>query len=343
MNKFLREAQAKPNSVSLLISKISELLCLVETTRSNADSAFASLSLLTSQLSAMRSETVEACDKISDLKIFRLKSISLCIENELNLSSSAQAELCFENLRLRDSDVALIHSTVANLGGFTRISKLSLRKNRLTDGSFRSLSLILNDFCYLASLDLCENSFSSKVVKEIASLLRAMPGITSIDTADDRLVSMSGKVVRLTLDLRFQSVVEEKDEKFNFPEESSPNLKPPTKVLENKNAGKKLEEKLNKNLAVPKMGIIPKSLKENSKIGIIPPSLQEVSKMGNIPKSSTNGKPVAVVKKSSPPRKPVSSESSRTDSSFQRQLSFSHQTIASRALRLGINSLPHAR
>ena len=290
----------------------------------------------------MRSETVEACDKISDLKIFRLKSISLCIENELNLSSSAQAELCFENLRLRDSDVALIHSTVATLGGFTRISKLSLRKNNLTDESFRSLSLILDDFCYLASLDLCENSFSSKVVQEIASLLRAMPGITSIDTAGDRLVSMSGKVVRLTLDLRFQSQVEEKDKNFNFPEESCPNLKPPTKVLENKNAEKKPVEKLNKNLAVPKMGIISKSLQENAKIGIVPPSLQEVSKMGFIPKSSTNGN-VPVVKKSSPTRKPVSSESSRTDSSFQRQLSFSHQTIASRALRLGINSLPHAR
>jgi hypothetical protein len=322
INAFLRESQSKSDSLSLLVDKIAELLGHLTASRMRSDTELSSLGKLTTQLSVKRQQTVEACDKNSDLRTFKAKSLTTYIFIELN-SSFANVEMCFNDISLVPSDVELIHREISDFRGMNRISKISLCKTSLSDDSISVLLLILNDFPYLVLMDLRENSFSNSCTVKFSSFLNGMAGITtvsrSVDSAGEKLIAYSGKVIRLTIDLCLQSSEMLQPGKESLAEAGKTSI-----VGNSASSVDEYASPAEPQTSVPSLGYVEKA---GLKVGerVLPPVLASKSNI------------------KSPKKIPISRQSSSTDSSFRRQVAVSQQTVSNKAHRLGIKTLFHDR
>lgn len=358
MNEFLMDAHTQPDSLPLMVNKISELVGVLSTSQSNAEAGLASLGLLTSHLTNMRQTTVEACDQISDLRAFKARFLTSSVSNDLR-GYADRVVMCFDALRLDKSDVLIIHHAISDLDGINRIARLSLCKNSLRDDAFSILALILNEFSYLCSLDLRENNFSPDLIELIAPLARAMSGITSVDRIVDptgvQLQSHSGKVIRLLVDLRMQSAEPTRTDTLicsqyepisqitepggctssAISEATAPN--PFKLVVMSKAARKRGATRKAYAVMAQDKGAISPYIEYQSSLG------ERIAK-----KELYREKPGChyVQNKTVPIRVKLHSssrQSSSTDSSFDRQLAFSHVRVANKANRLGINYLPREK
>ena len=320
INAFLRESQSKSNSLSLLVDKIAELLGHLIASRLRSDTELSSLGKLTSQLSAMRRQTVEAFDKMSELRTSKAKSLTTYIFNELN-SNFANVEMCFNKVSLVPSDIELIHRKISEFGGIDRISKISFCKTSLSDDSLSVLLLILNDCPYLVLMDLRENSFSVSCTVKFSSFLNGIAGITTVcrigDSPGEKLIAYSGKVIRLTVDLCLQSSDMMQPGKEWLAEAGKTSIvgNSATSVDESAPSGEP-------QTAVPGLGYVEQAgLKVSEKV--LPRVLASKSSI------------------SSKKRVPMSRQSSSPDSSFRRQVAVSQQIVSNKAHRLGIKTLLH--
>ena len=199
INDFLVKAQREPkHAVPMLIEKIAQLLELIHTAQSQADQYLVDLSRSNTYVTTLRDKNRIVTDDVGTLENFRCQALIQMIIN--SIMNGGRPNLYLSGLGYGKPELdEFIKILRENPDVASRIEKISLKNNKLSDESIDSLFSIVEACGYLRELDLRDNGFSSSELVDFATKLRQMDGITGASKDDKRILASSGAQIRITV------------------------------------------------------------------------------------------------------------------------------------------------
>ena len=214
INAFLRHAQTQAYPLPVMVEKLAELLNLLASSRCQSDKALSILQERNSEATALRQVSTNIEEERYRLVTFKAGSLEKCIENQI-IGSKDTTDLVLDNCSITENELKLVTKAIAQLDGAEKVTSLSLRQNLLDDLSIGDMKEVIHTLPYLSRLDLFGNFFSGDSLTSIQSIVRSIEGITDCSikfesSSPDRIsalvVGNSGKMVRLTVDMRQQRI-----------------------------------------------------------------------------------------------------------------------------------------
>jgi hypothetical protein len=326
INAFLRHSQQQAYPIPSFVDKLAELVNVLQKSREKADEALLNLQGRNSEITANRHVSTNIEETRYRLSSFKSDSLFRCVGNQI-MSQERNIDIVLDHCSISVTELDLIFDLLSKHESMHAITSLSVKQNLLDDSSTESFLRMLHSLPYICRLDLAGNEFSDRAVRFFTAALRGSEGITECYATIDEhglprsnalgaatsavVIAKSGKMVRITIDLRQQgpsSCI------------APANLKP----IQNTYAP-----------------VEPRH-RPDTESGI-----QEVEKptMKREKQSSAVAKPKQTPRPSSPIKLPLrkssapvgsARSSSVSDESFVRQLSLVKRSVAAKASRLGI-------
>jgi hypothetical protein len=326
INTYLRFAQAQLQPIPLIVEKIAQLLTVLSTARDKSDESLSKLRTYNSDIAATRRISIMDQEKQLSLSSFKRDALLRAVENQLD-DINDMAELFLDGCSVSQIDLSMLRAELRRLAMIENIHRVSLSRNNISDSCAYEICELIVDLPYISKLDLSRNFISHHGCQIITTRLSSLGGVTEVIVEnDDRMLELpgfsksdgfgaviiarSGKMTRLTVDLRDQSdpasMVDTCDRKRGpVPRIARPTECEPTQIQQHTSLRNPSESK----------GVLPEK-------GTQPLILQYPSPKKTIRQASQNTARLSQI----------------SDESFVRQLNLSKRNIATKASRLGIKS-----
>lgn len=215
INEFLYEAQQSRTPIPLIIEKIAQMLELLHTAQTQADTYLADVSKSNALVSALRSKNMKLFEHVQALEQFKTRSVIRYVANQFEAGSTSM--LYLDGLSVSDIELQEIHNLMQQYEVLDKIHGLVLADNALVDATVNMVLQVIFSVPYLKRIDLRKNCFTPEGIRRFQTNVQKMEGVTAVIwTKEQSLTVHSGNQLRLTIELADQSSAAQKPDATDF-------------------------------------------------------------------------------------------------------------------------------
>jgi len=215
INEFLYEAQQSRTPIPLIVEKVAQVLELLHSAQSQADTYLSDVSKSNTLVAALRKKNMRLFEQVQEFEQFKTRSLIRFVANKFESGSTSMIYL--DGLHLTEREVQEIHNLMRQYEVLPKVNAIVLSDNGLTDAVVNLLLQIIFSLPYLKRLDLRKNAFTPDAIKKFQQQCQNIQGVTSVIwTKEQSLAIHSGNQLRLTVELAEQGAASMKPDVDDF-------------------------------------------------------------------------------------------------------------------------------
>merc|ERR1719359_1197897 len=215
INEFLYEAQQSRTPIPLIVEKVAQILELLHSAQSQADTYLSDVSKSNTLVAALRKKNMRLFEQVQEFEQFKTRPLIRFVGNQFENASTSMIYL--DGLHLTEREVQEIHNLMRQYEVLDKVNALVLSDNGLTDEIVNLLLQIIFSIPYLKQIDLRKNAFSPDAIKKFQQQCGNIQGVTSVIwTKEQSLAVHSGNQLRLTVELAEQGAASTKPDVDDF-------------------------------------------------------------------------------------------------------------------------------